>query len=60
MPFGKLKKVHVSSTSDEKAMEISGPTQVTHNLHVGFDTLTGQIEGLPPAWHSLLQQSNIS
>lgn len=60
MPFGKLKKVHVSSSSDEKAMEISGPTQVTHNLHVGFDSLTGQIEGLPPAWHSLLQQSNIS
>jgi hypothetical protein len=34
-------------------MEISGPTQVTHNLHVGFDSLTGQIEGLPPAWQGV-------
>lgn len=58
MPFGKLKKV--SSSSDDKAMNISGPTEVKHNFHVGFDSVTGEFNGLPPAWHSLLQQANIS
>lgn len=58
MPFGKLKKV--STSSDDKPMNISGPTEVKHNVHVGFDRTTGDFVGLPPAWNSLLQHSNIS
>ncbi|XP_052068191.1 serine/threonine-protein kinase PAK 1-like isoform X1 [Mytilus californianus] len=56
MPFGKKK----SSSSDDKPMSISGPTEVKHNVHVGFDRQTGDFVGLPPAWNSLLQHSNIS
>lgn len=56
MPFGKKK----STSSDDKPMSISGPTEVKHNVHVGFDRQTGDFVGLPPAWNSLLQHSNIS
>lgn len=57
MPFGKKNK---GSNSDDKPMNISGPTEVKHNVHVGFDKVSGDFVGLPPAWNSLLQQSNIS
>ncbi|TGZ72580.1 hypothetical protein CRM22_002010 [Opisthorchis felineus] len=40
--------------------QISGPTGVTHDLHVVFDRDTRQIKGLPEAWRLLLMSSNIS
>jgi len=45
---------------DGASMEISGPLNVKHEWHVGFDSDTGEFNGLPPAWSSWLQVSNIS
>lgn len=62
MPFFKLKKNRNSGSQSEEqgsAMQISTPTEVKHNFHVGFDTVSGNFVGLPPAWESLLQYSNI-
>jgi len=43
----------------ESAMNISGPTNVTHDCHVGFDTEKGTFIGLPMAWAQWLQEANI-
>ncbi|OWF42980.1 serine/threonine-protein kinase PAK 1-like isoform X2 [Mizuhopecten yessoensis] len=58
MPFGK--KTKKSTSTEAPAMEISAPTMVKHNFHVGFNKVTGSFEGLPPQWSTLLQSSNIS
>ncbi|XP_022297546.1 serine/threonine-protein kinase PAK 2-like isoform X3 [Crassostrea virginica] len=62
MPFKIGKKRPSGSSSSDKApeMSIGPPTAVTHNFHVGFNQVTGDFEGLPPAWVALLQSSNIS
>lgn len=39
---------------------IGRPFQVKHNLHVGYNMDTGQIEGLPTPWVNLLRGANIS
>ncbi|KAJ3117253.1 Protein kinase [Phlyctochytrium bullatum] len=41
-------------------MGISNPTNFVHNVHVGFDPLSGMFTGLPPDWKRLLETSNIS
>ncbi|CAH8438826.1 unnamed protein product [Schistosoma guineensis] len=46
--------------SEKTEPQISGPTEVTHNLHVAFDKSTGEIKGLPISWQMLLTASNIS
>ncbi|CAH8438660.1 unnamed protein product [Heterobilharzia americana] len=46
--------------SEKTEPQISGPTEVTHNLHVAFDKSTGEIKGLPMSWQMLLTASNIS
>jgi len=49
-----------SSNHDvNSAMEISPPTNVKHEVHVGFDSATGQFFGLPPVWGAWLEQSKI-
>ena len=48
-----------SSDFDDNIMEISMPTNVKHEVHVGFDSATGQFFGLPPVWDAWLQQSKI-
>ncbi|CAH8824884.1 unnamed protein product [Trichobilharzia szidati] len=45
--------------SEKTEPQISGPTEVTHNLHVAFDKSTGEIKGLPASWQMLLTASNI-
>ena len=45
--------------ADGANMEISGPLNVKHEWHVGFDVHTGEFNGLPPAWSAWLQVSNI-
>lgn len=40
--------------------EIGKPFSVKHNIHVGCNPSTGEIEGLPDPWLRLLQQANIS
>ncbi|CAH8435894.1 unnamed protein product [Schistosoma turkestanicum] len=46
--------------SEKAEPQISGPTEVTHNLHVVFDESTGKFKGLPMSWQMLLTASNIS
>ncbi|XP_069142148.1 serine/threonine-protein kinase PAK 1-like isoform X2 [Argopecten irradians] len=58
MPF--IKKTKKSTSSEGPVMQISAPTMVTHNFHVGFNKVTGAFEGLPPQWTALLQTSNIT
>ncbi|KAI8844938.1 kinase-like domain-containing protein [Chytridium lagenaria] len=41
-------------------MGISNPTNFVHQVHVGFDPLSGLFTGLPTDWKSLLESSNIS
>ncbi|XP_033744433.1 serine/threonine-protein kinase PAK 1-like isoform X2 [Pecten maximus] len=58
MPFGK--KTKKSTSTEAPMMQISAPTKVTHNFHVGFDKVSGKFEGLPPQWTALLQTSEIT
>ncbi|KAJ3062184.1 Protein kinase, partial [Quaeritorhiza haematococci] len=41
-------------------MGISNPTNFVHQVHVGFDPLSGLFTGLPKEWKALLESSNIS
>eukprot|EP00128_Syssomonas_multiformis_P012193 Colp12_sorted_trinity150504_noHs@9172 len=43
-----------------KRLEISSPTCFVHEVHVGFDPVTGEFTGLPREWKVLLEQSGIS
>lgn len=54
------KKKNVGSTPSGDGMEIGAPYMVQHNFHVGFDKITGDFSGLPPAWELLLKGSDIS
>ncbi|KAI8914312.1 kinase-like domain-containing protein [Gorgonomyces haynaldii] len=38
----------------------STPTNVQHNVHVGYDQNTGTFQGLPPEWQNLLVKSTIT
>ena len=39
---------------------VSNPTNFEHQVHVGFDNLTGAFVGLPPEWERLLTTSAIT
>ncbi|KAL2920284.1 Protein kinase [Polyrhizophydium stewartii] len=39
---------------------ISGPTNFEHHVHVGFDPKTGEFQGLPGGWKTLLAGSAIT
>ncbi|KAJ3217005.1 Protein kinase [Dinochytrium kinnereticum] len=69
----KEKTYYISCRSDEELyswmdeiyqrsplMGISNPTDFVHQVHVGFDPLSGLFTGLPTDWKSLLESSNIS
>ncbi|XP_074644476.1 serine/threonine-protein kinase PAK 1-like isoform X2 [Tubulanus polymorphus] len=49
-----------SGGSAVEAHEISAPYEFQHNIHVGFDSDTGDFKGLPEPWLRLLNVSNIS
>ncbi|KAI1294704.1 Serine/threonine-protein kinase PAK 1 [Halotydeus destructor] len=53
------KKVQQQSSSS-RASDIGAPYLVKHNIHVGFNSSTGRIEGLPQPWLEWLAQANIS
>ncbi|RKP16726.1 PBD-domain-containing protein, partial [Rozella allomycis CSF55] len=46
--------------SDNRKLEISGPINFTHEVHVGFNPSTGDFEGLPEDWKTLLDHSGIT
>jgi len=48
-----------AEADDEPPMNISAPTNVTHDCHVGFDVEKNTFTGLPVAWKQWLQESNI-
>ena len=63
LKLGKLiGKRRTSGERDEResAMDISGPTNVTHDCHVGFDLEKGTFTGLPVAWAQWLQEAKIT
>lgn len=39
---------------------VSLPQNFTHQLHVGFDAMTGDFTGLPTEWENLLKGSAIT
>ena len=41
-------------------MGVSGPTNFTHKVHVGFDPVSGGFTGLPEEWSKLLKTSAIT
>ena len=45
--------------NNQEILDIGLPTQVHHELHVKFDKETGKLVGLPDAWLSVLNSSNI-
>jgi len=57
--FKKKTSLSDSATDHDAGVNISMPTNVKHEWHVGFDQSTGQINGLPPVWEAWLKQSNI-
>jgi p21-activated kinase 1 len=46
--------------SSNKQSEISLPNNVVHVTHVGRNSYTGELTGLPEEWQQLLQDSEIS
>ncbi|XP_052279299.1 serine/threonine-protein kinase PAK 1-like isoform X2 [Dreissena polymorpha] len=56
----KGKKSKNKGSTDEPELSIGAPYMVQHNFHVGFDSVTGQFNGLPAAWQLLLSGSNIT
>lgn len=40
-------------------MEISGPTNVSHDWNVKFDPTTREFKGLPPMWTAMLTHAKI-
>lgn len=40
--------------SDRHISEIGMPTNVVHDIHVGKNTTTGELEGLPKAWQRIM------
>jgi len=55
----KRNKHRASEDSEDQVMNISGPTNVTHDTHVGFDLEKGIFTGLPQSWKQWLQAANI-
>ena len=53
------KKKTNRSSSESSGFDISGPTNVTHHIHVGVDKNSKGFIGLPPAWKEWLNCSNI-
>jgi len=57
--FKRRNRTSEEREDQEAAMNISGPTNVTHDCHVGFDPDRGTFTGLPVAWAQWLQEANI-
>lgn len=48
-----------SSSKKKRDIVIGTPFEVTHRIHVNFNTTTG-FEGLPPDWEAMLKSSGIT
>ena len=56
---GDRKSKNKSASEPDEVMNIGTPTNVKHEVHVGFDSKTGEFVGLPPVWGAWLEQSKI-
>ncbi|ORX49159.1 Pkinase-domain-containing protein [Hesseltinella vesiculosa] len=66
------KKIYIACRNDEELyswmdeiynltpLGASDPTNVVHNIHVGFDPISGAFTGLPDQWNALLKGSKIT
>ncbi|CAF0785211.1 unnamed protein product [Didymodactylos carnosus] len=58
---GKKKKTNKDWTKkDPSKLIISRPTNFNHPIHVTYNPLTGEFDGMPELWSSLLQNSKIT
>lgn len=48
------------SKKDPSKLTISRPTNFNHPIHVTYNSSTGEFDGMPELWSSLLQQSKIT
>lgn len=48
------------SKKDPAKLTISRPTNFNHPIHVTYDASTGEFEGMPSLWTTLLQSSKIT
>lgn len=53
-------KAFFKKKEKEEVMSIGTPYAYKQNFHVGFDSATGQFQGLPPEWSAMLKVSGIS
>ena len=51
--------IDLPGKSDAPEMEISGPTNVSHDWNVKCDPTTGEFIGLPAMWTAMLKSANI-
>lgn len=50
----------IDGISKRSGLMVSNPTNFIHNIHVGFDPMTGIFTGMPKEWKQLLDASSIS
>lgn len=48
------------SKKDPAKLTISRPTNFNHPIHVTYDPSTGEFDGMPQLWKTLLQSSKIT
>ena len=59
--FEKRFFIHLDwSKKDPAKLTISRPTNFNHPIHVTYDASTGEFEGMPSLWMTLLQSSKIT
>eukprot|EP01087_Luapelamoeba_hula_P001046 TRINITY_DN1079_c0_g2_i2.p1 TRINITY_DN1079_c0_g2~~TRINITY_DN1079_c0_g2_i2.p1 ORF type:complete len:950 (-),score=193.52 TRINITY_DN1079_c0_g2_i2:107-2956(-) len=56
----KNKDKNTGSANPKIGATISGPTDFKREVHIGFNSETGDFDGLPPEWKAMLGQSGIS
>ncbi len=56
---GKKGKGDFATKDDPSCLDISSPTNVVHEVHVGFNHVTNEFEGLPGSWEQWLSHSDI-
>mmetsp|Transcript_11687 Transcript_11687/g.17551 ORF Transcript_11687/g.17551 Transcript_11687/m.17551 type:complete len:534 (+) Transcript_11687:5-1606(+) len=57
--FGQSKDGNWARPADGGVLQCSSPLDVSHEVHVDFDTESG-FQGLPPAWEALLKTGGIT
>ncbi len=59
-PFMKISFSLDWTKKDPSKLTISRPTNFNHPIHVTYNSSTGEFDGMPEIWSSLLQHSKIT